>query len=66
MSENNGPHIDVFPEAGHVVIRARDGGYSVETNRDHPVIEYDRTRYKLERDSTSTEQMERFRIVPKL
>lgn len=57
------PKIDVFPTHGHVRIYKSDGGYSVETNRDHPVIEYDRTKFRIERDPSSGERFERFRIV---
>ena len=48
-----------------VRIKARDGGYAIESMRDHPVIDYDRRRYRLERDPASSEQVERFRIIPK-
>lgn len=48
-----------------VVIREQSGGYQIESSRDHPVVEYDRSRFRLERDPASNEQMERFRIVPK-
>lgn len=48
-----------------VKIKSRDGGYCITSERDHPVIEYDRTRYRLERDPSSTERIERFKIIPK-
>lgn len=48
-----------------VRIRERSGGYQIESKRDFPTVEYDRTKFRLERDPASTEQTERFRIVPK-
>jgi hypothetical protein len=68
-TERKGPHYWLGREGEgpleKVAIEARDGGYKITSNSDDPVIEYDRAKYKIERDPASTEQVERFKLVRK-
>lgn len=71
-SNDHGHHTDIAhsgsasgPYSG-TTIHDGKGGYRIQADAgEHPVVTYDRNKYRLERDPSSTEQIEKFKIVPK-
>lgn len=69
--EPHGPDVSIHERPlGHyqgVSIADPDGGYKIESHRDDPVIEYDKSKYRIvpQPQSGDGENIERFKFVRK-